>query len=191
MDERTMITWQVDESRGFETAWVDLGDESLAARGRAVSTVRTPYWLTYELETRESWVTSRLLVTVETGTEIRRLDLHHDDATGWTANGVPRPDLADAADCDLALSALTNTMPVLRHGLHQRPGTRTILTAWVSVPDLTVHPSSQTYTHGGLSEMGAIVRFESDGFRADLEFDEHGLVLEYPGLAHRVAPVAG
>ncbi|MFJ5994815.1 putative glycolipid-binding domain-containing protein [Streptomyces sp. NPDC092370] len=38
-------------------------------------------------------------------------------------------------------------MPVLRHGLRRTPGERDFLMAWVSVPDLTVRPSRQTYTH--------------------------------------------
>jgi uncharacterized protein len=191
VDERTMITWMVDENRGFETAWVDLGDRSLAARGRAVGTVGKPYWLSYELETRDAYVTSRLLVVVETAAEIRRLDLHHDDVTGWTVNGVPRPDLAAAVDCDLALSPLTNTMPVLRHRLHDTPGSHDFLMAWVSVPDLTVHPSVQRYSHVAMSGSGTAVRFASDDFHSELTFDEHGLVLDYPRLAHRWAPQAG
>jgi uncharacterized protein len=191
VDQRVMLTWQVSESRGFETAWVDLGERSLAARGRAVGAVQDPYWLSYELETRDEYVTSRLLVTVETAAEIRRLDLHHDDTAGWTVNGAPRPDLADAADCDLGLSPLTNTMPVLRHRLHDDAGTHTFTVAWVSVPDLTVHRQTQSYTYLGVTGLGAVVRFESGDFRNDLVFDEHGLLLDYPGLASRFSPLAG
>jgi hypothetical protein len=31
------------------------------------------------------------------------------------------------------------------------------------------------------------VRFSSDGFTGDLELDEHGLVVSYPGIAQRVS----
>ena len=54
--------------------------------------------------------------------------------------------------------------------------------AWVSLPDLKVHRSQQRYEH---LEPGR-VRFSSDGFTADLELDEDGVVVFYPELARRV-----
>ena len=58
------VTWEVLESRGYETAWVEFGDGSLRARGRAVGVVPEPYWISYELETGAGFVTRRLVVTV-------------------------------------------------------------------------------------------------------------------------------
>ncbi|MGQ4332243.1 putative glycolipid-binding domain-containing protein, partial [Streptomyces hayashii] len=89
----------------------------------------------------------------------------------------------------LGLCPLTNTMPVLRHGLHRRPGERRFLMAWVSVPTLTVQPSWQTYTHlGAHPQGGAVVRFASGNFRSDVAFDPDGYVLDYPGLGARLLP---
>ena len=73
-------------------------------------------------------------------------------------------------------------MPVLRHGLHLAPGEREFLMAWVSVPDLAVLPSRQTYTHLGQHR----VRFVSGDFRSDIAFDDDGFVVDYPGLATRL-----
>ncbi|MCM1966463.1 putative glycolipid-binding domain-containing protein [Streptomyces sp. G1] len=100
-------------------------------------------------------------------------------------DGAYRPDLDGALDCDLGLRPMTNTMPVLRHGLHRPPGTgpHRFLMAWVSVPDLAVTPNRQTYTHLGRAEHGTRVRYESGDFRADIAFDDDGLVLDYPSLA--------
>jgi hypothetical protein len=176
------ITWDVSASRGVETAWVELGDGMMRARGRAVGTVPEPYWISYELETAEGFVTRRLSVTVETGARDRVLDLRHDGHGRWTADGEPLPGVDGALDCDLGLCPLTNTMPVLRHGLHQAPGQREFLMAWVSVPDLAVRPSRQTYTHLGPGR----VRYASGDFRSDLEFDEEGYVVDYPQLARRL-----
>ncbi|MEU0174257.1 putative glycolipid-binding domain-containing protein [Streptomyces massasporeus] len=176
------ITWEVFASRGFETAWPELGEAVLRARGRAVGTDPEPYWVTYELDTADRFVTRRLRVTVESADGSRTLDLLHDGGGGWTANGDPLPDLDGALDCDLGLCPLTNTMPVLRHGLHRGPGEREFLMAWVSVPDLAVRPSRQTYTHLRPGR----VRFASGDFRSDLEFDEEGFVADYPQLATRL-----
>jgi hypothetical protein len=91
-------------------------------------------------------------------------------------------------DCDLGLSPLTNSMPVLRHGLLAGGRAIDFLMAWVSVPDLSVHLSKQRYTPMHSNKDGHIIRFEdSDGSVADLTFDNDGLVLNYPGLACRLA----
>ncbi|GAA4318098.1 hypothetical protein GCM10023086_41420 [Streptomyces venetus] len=177
-----VITWEVSASRGVETAWARLGDRALRARGRAVGTVPEPYWISYELETAEGFVTRRLSVTAETGDGTRELDLRHDGRGRWAANGEALPDVEGALDCDLGLCPLTNTMPVLRHELHRAPGEREFLMAWVSVPDLSVRPSRQTYTHLGPGR----VRYASGDFRSDLEFDEEGYVVDYPELATRL-----
>ncbi|MGW2227761.1 putative glycolipid-binding domain-containing protein [Streptomyces formicae] len=187
---QSVLTWQNEESGGFETAWVELAPSGLRARGRAVGVVPHPYWLSYELDTDEEFVTRRLQVTAEDAAGTRSLDLRRadgDQGGTWTANGAPLPLVDGALDCDLGLCPLTNTMPVLRHRLHRGEGQRDFLMAWVSVPDLTVRPSRQTYTHlGRAGDGGATVRYASGTYVSDLEFDESGLVVSYPGIARRL-----
>ncbi|MEV6996400.1 putative glycolipid-binding domain-containing protein [Streptomyces sp. NPDC093982] len=187
MPKSRVITWAVSGSKGIETAWAELGDDALRARGRAVGTTPEPYWISYELDTADGFVTRRLRVTAESADGTRTLDLRHDGAGRWTADGEHLPDVDGALDCDLGLCPLTNTMPVLRHGLRLAPGEREFLMAWVSVPDLAVLPSRQTYTHLGRNR----VRFASGDFRSDIEFDDDGLVVDYPELAARLARSGG
>lgn len=184
MPASRVITWDVTASQGYETAWVELGDGALRARGRAVGTVPEPYWITYGLETTDRYVTRRLTVTAEDAAGTRTLDLRHDGRGGWTAGDEPLPDVDGALDCDLGLCPLTNTMPVLRHALHRAPREREFLMAWVSVPDLAVQPSRQTYTYLGPGRAG----FGSGDFRSELEIDEDGLVRDYPRLARELMP---
>jgi hypothetical protein len=174
-----VITWDVSESGGYETAWVDLDERALRARGRAVATVPETHWISYELDTTDGFVTRRLQVEAATPHGTGVLDLRRDDQGHWTMNGERIPRIDGALDCDLGLCPLTNSMPVLRHGLHRTPGEREFLMAWVRVPELTVEPSRQTYTHLGPGR----VRFASGDFRSDLEFDADGCVVTYPGLA--------
>ncbi len=195
MDERRRhLVWQVVETAGFEAAWVSLNGMMLRATGRAVGQLPEPYWLTYTLETDDRAATTRLQVAATTGGAQYALDLRRDDGGGgWTANGEPRADLADALDCDLACSPVTNTMPIIRHGLQRGPdagseagGERRFVMAFVELPTLRVVVSQQAYTHLGLTEDGARVRFASGTYVRDLLVDWDGLVIEYPTMAHRV-----
>jgi hypothetical protein len=80
---------------------------------------------------------------------------------------------------------VTNTMPVLRHALHQRPGAVDFTMAWISVPDLRVVPAAQRYEHlapGRVRYTGA-----HRGFTGELELDDDGIVRLYPELAKHVA----
>jgi hypothetical protein len=193
------LAWVIDDPPGAEISFVRLAG-GFSARGTAIGTAPAPYRLDYELETGEEYVTASLRVVVSGAGWARTLDLRRDPAGSWsveaTSDGrpsLPEPGgdaalLAGAVDCDLGLSPLTNTMPVLRHRLHEGGGPVDLLMAWVSVPDLAVLRSPQRYTLLRRTDRGAVTRFESGTFRADLELDGDGLVVRYPGLGHRVWP---
>jgi hypothetical protein len=185
-------TWEIHETQGLETAWIILDDDGLAARGRAVGLAPEPYWVSYTLETGNQQVTRRLAVTVEPAwaADGRSLELLRSPDGTWSVDGVVRGDLAGALDCDLAFSLLTNTMPILRYQLHQRPGAADLAMAWVSLPDLAVHRSEQRYQHLGRTADGAVVRFTAGSFTADLEVDTDGLLVRYPQLGTRLEPTA-
>jgi len=184
-------TWQIEANQGLDTAWVTLGEDRLNAHGRAVGLKPEPYWLVYDLETGPGFVTRRLMVVVEGQKDTRSLNLNRHDDGSWSANGRRVDDVGGALDCDLGLCPLTNSMPILRHRLHRNPGSQEFVMAWVAVPDLTVHRSRQFYEHLRRTPDGALVRYEGrDGtFTADLVIDQHGLVVRYPTLGHRIALV--
>jgi hypothetical protein len=185
---------------GVELAEISLTPDRLAAVGVAIGTDPVPYRLDYTLETERDFVTERLQVTTRAQGWRRTLDLRREPSGVWsaatTADGeAPFPpgngDIAQvgrALDCDLGLSPLTNSMPVLRHGLLDGGGPVDFEMAWVSVPDLSVRRSAQRYTFVRSESDRHIVRFETtdEPFVADLVFDDAGVVLDYPGLARRL-----
>jgi hypothetical protein len=117
------------------------------------------------------------------------LDLRRDDAGNWTVDGSPRPDLGGALDVDLARCPLTNTMPILRHGLQRGPSDHQLLMAFVELPSLRVVPVLQRYTHvRTLTNGHAIVRYASGSFESDLTIDADGFVVDYPQLGRRLEP---
>jgi uncharacterized protein len=196
---RRSVAWLKDA--GAELAHVELSERRLSATGTAIGADPLPYRLDYELETGDGWVTTRLRVRAGGAGWQRSLELVRDQDGSWgvaaSSDGDPGHDLPPpggdvvlegALDCDLGLSPLTNTMPVLRLGLLRRPGQVALVMAWVSVPDLGVHASRQRYTHVRRDGSTSVVRFDSAGFSADIVFDEDGLVLTYPGIGRRAGP---
>lgn len=133
-------------------------DGGLRARGTQLGAAPEPYELRYGLDR------DRLRLDVDG----RSLDVALDGADFF----------------DLGFSPLFNSLPVIRHGLHRGGEPRDFVMAWVSVPDLTVSRSEQRYE----PVAPGLVRFRSGSFAADLEFDDEGFVVRYPGLAERVEP---
>jgi hypothetical protein len=210
------MTWIKDSGAEFALAELadsdgGLGGSWLKATGTAVGADPLPYRLEYELDCGEDYVTRELTVSASGEGWVRQLHLSRDAGGRWQMGAfssglagmdeagrllleVPGGDLAalgttfgGALDCDLGLSPLTNTMPVLRHGLLTGGGPRTFQMAWVSVPDLSVQLSEQSYEfiRRDPGTGHSVVRFASDGFRADIVFDSSGFVVDYPGIGRR------
>ncbi|GAA3068730.1 putative glycolipid-binding domain-containing protein [Streptosporangium carneum] len=185
------LVWMKDE--GAEYAEVNLGTE-LTAVGVAIGTDPEPYRLEYTLRTLPGYVTELLSVRVHGADWHRALDLRRSAHGSWSCETKeegrlegPPPGgdmnvLNGALDCDLGLSPLTNTMPVLRHGLAECAGQVDLVMAWVRVPHLHVVRHPQRYTHLAPNR----VRYESENFGAELAFDDDGIVTDYPGLARLV-----
>jgi len=193
--------WTKEAKYGTELADVRIDGGTLAASGVAICADPEPYRLDYHLITGDEFVTLRLVVRAEGKSWRRTLDLERAASGAWSctteAEGeldLPGPGgdlapLADALDCDLGLSPLTNSMPVLRHRLHEVGGPVEFLMAWVSVPDLAVYPSRQRHTFVCRDPSARVVRYESfgSGFASEIRFDDGGVVLDYPQLARCLA----
>jgi uncharacterized protein len=178
------LVWRGVEEWLTEAAAVELTDGGLSATGAQLGADPVPYRVDYRLEAPDDYVTRELELTATTEEGQRHLLLTHDGDGGWQADGnVELPDLSEARDIDIQNSPLTNTMPILRHGL-QRGGERDFLMAFVRLPSLRVEASPQRYEH----VREGVVRYiglDSD-FTAELELDSDGLLAFYPRLARRV-----
>src|SRR5262249_61231183 len=99
------------------------------------------------------------------------------------------PDLSGALDVDIENSPLTNTMPILRHGL-QSGGAGDFRMAFVTMPCLRVEASPQRYEHIRRGESGAVGRYIGLGtdLIAHLELGEDGRLIFSPRPAPRIEP---
>ena len=154
---RWTLGWRGLDASRLELAWAERVGDGLRARGTQLGTEPQLYELHYEL------VGDFLRVRVDG----RALQL----------------ELAAGADFfDLGSSPLFNSLPIIRHDLHRGGEARDFVVTWVSVPELEVSRSEQRYE----PLAPGLVRFRSGSFTADLELDEDGFVVRYPGLAERV-----
>ena len=99
--------------------------------------------------------------------------------------GRARPDLEGCLDIDIWPTPFTNTFPIRREPLSVGER-REFVMAWVSAPELTVRPMRQGYTR--LADRRYLYEnLEGSGFRAELDVDADGVVLDYEGVFRRVA----
>ena len=118
---------------------------------------------------------------------VHEVRLEGDRTGGWRVDGKPPPQLDGCLEVDLEASAFTNALPVHRLGLGVgRPATR---------PPPTYAPSTSVWSrleqsYVRLPDIGDHSHYDyaspAFDFRAELVYDQYGLVLDYPGIAVRV-----
>jgi hypothetical protein len=107
------------------------------------------------------------------------IELESDGSGAWTLDDRPVFASPDALDVDLGFSPVTNSLPIWRLGASLPIGeSREIRVAWLLFPELEVVLGRQTYER--LSDR--VWRYRSEGFEAEVEVGEDGLVDEYAGL---------
>lgn len=137
----------------------------------------------YLLRVDELWRSHRLRLEM-TGAHVGTLDLVGDGRGSWSVDGERATDLDGCLDVDVGITPSTNTLPIRR--LDPRPGHPAIdlRVAWVRIPEMTVEADEQSYAR--VDERTWI--FRSEGFEAELEVDEDGLVVTYGDLWTRGVP---
>jgi hypothetical protein len=199
---RRLLAWEGTDGWRAELAEVELRAEGVRARGVQLGVDPQPYRLDYRLDALDSFKTRRLEAQIRIDGRRRELDLRRDQDAGWSwrlasdgdelaSSAADAAQLEGALDCDLALSPLTNLMPIRRGGLAWPSQGVDLVCAWVAVPELTVSPYPQRYEHvrrhgDGSATVRFVDRGPSEGFVAELELDPDGLVVVYPDLARRV-----
>jgi uncharacterized protein len=142
-----------------------------------------PVDVRYSVFCHEDWTTSEVVVSAILGTRVVGVELVRDKGR-WFVDATRSPELGEGADVDLGFTPATNTLPIRRLGLDVGASAE-ILTAWVRFPELTVEPFPQRYTR--LAQRRYLYESLTSGFTAELEADDLGLVVSYPGLWEREA----
>jgi hypothetical protein len=180
----------VDAHDGFEVVFPRRDADRLVLHGHSTGVEAGVAWgVRYAIEASPGWVTRRARVAGHSAAGRHEALLEGDGAGRWRVDGAPAPGLDGCMEVDLEGSALTNAFPVNR--LRLRIGEAADApAAYVRQPDLRVERLEQRYARLDDGEEGRR-RYEyaapAFGVTAVLTYDATGLVLDYPGIAVRVA----
>jgi hypothetical protein len=183
----TRILWRSDELESVER-FAGRGSAGGGRRfeGLVVLPIEgEPAEIRYGVDLDAAWRTRHAEVAIDHQGGGRTIRFAADGEGGWTVGGAPAEPLGGCLDVDLGFTPATNTLQIRRLGLEVGES-RTLPVAWLSFPELTVRPLTQTYTHLGPGRW----RYESGDFSAELVVDPDGYVLRYGddlwrAVAHR------
>lgn len=116
--------------------------------------------------------------------EQRELVLRRNGSEWTDAHGQVLSELSGTTDLDLSISPFTNSLPINRLQL-SKSESADIRVAYVSFPQLEVFADIQRYTCREPKKQYLFDSVDTD-FKAEIEVDEHGLVVHYPGLFIRI-----
>jgi hypothetical protein len=143
-----------------------------------------PYRLHYTCTWDGQWQVRTARFAVTTTEATRSLQLSTDgQGRWWDGAGQAIPALMGCRDLDLRPTPFTNTVAIRRLGLALQER-RVLRVVYVAAPALAVTVMAQAYTR--LGEWRYRYENVEGGYRADLEVDTEGVVLEYPGLFRRL-----
>jgi hypothetical protein len=178
----------LDARDGFEVLFARVEGERCRVEGHATAVEDEHVWsIRFAIELDAGWATRSALVVSRSQLGTREVRLEADGRGGWQVDGLAAAHLDGCLDVDLEASAFTNAFPVRRLGLEVGEAAEAPA-AYVRAPGLAVERLEQRYERLDGPAGRARYAYESPafGFAATLVFDEHGLVLDYPGIAVRV-----
>jgi uncharacterized protein len=148
---------------------------------------RSVFWRGAAIACDSGWRVLRL--SVENLLEGGGIELHADGEGHWSdPDGRVRSEFAGCIDIDISATPFTNTLPIRR--LELEPGkSNEIEVVYVALfPNLVLQRAGQRYTRLEASENTRRYLYESmtTDFRAELDVDGDGIVIDYPGIWERV-----
>ncbi|CAM3870422.1 putative glycolipid-binding domain-containing protein [Kibdelosporangium persicum] len=188
----TILTWQGVDTPRLESVRLLVSDDRLKASGRIIAAAtgdEEAFSASFEAGTDQSGAFSRLLIRATTAENECQISVTRTKDGLWLVDrgqGSERAAFGGALEVDVEGSVLFNSLPIRRLGLHREPGTHELPVVYVSLPDLSLRVSQQTYTTVSVGEQSSVVNYADETFSADLTVDSSGFVIEYPHLAHRV-----
>jgi len=173
------IVWRGIFRPGHEYARVEGSDEGWRVEGVCVFVHDSrPCRLDYAVACDPEWRTRRCDVRGWVGDEPIEVEILVTPDRRWYLGGVACDAVEGCVDVDLNFSPVTNLLPIRR--CEPRVGdVLGVTAAWLRFPSFALEPLEQTYTRRG--ERAYTYSSAGGAFTAELEVDDFGLVVDYPG----------
>jgi uncharacterized protein len=174
---------------GFEVLFLRRETDGYHLEGQSTAVEEGEIWgVSYTIDVDASWRTRSAHIVGRSALGAHQVRLEGDGVGGWRVDGKPEPLVAGCLDVDLEASAFTNAFPVNRLRLDVGQASEAPA-AYVRALDLSVERLEQSYVR--LDNDGDQPRYDYAGprfgYRDVLIYDRFGLILDYPGIAVRVA----
>jgi hypothetical protein len=181
--KQIVACWEDWNGTGREHLVLDEGLDGIVAESVVIADVDGESIATrYRIECDSFWRVRRAEVS-RVGGRLPMV-LESDGLGNWRDGaGIAQSRLSGAIDIDISVTPFTNTLPIRRLSMRARQSVE-ILVVYFLLPALAISTDRQRYTR--LDERR--YRYESidSDFTRDIEVDEHGLVIIYPGLFKRL-----
>lgn len=179
------LAWQRLDEPGLEEVRLARGADLAFQASGSLLHPGGPVNLSYRMDIGPAGLVERAKFAVHVP-DARRLVLTRSADGGWLADGLALPGLDDCIDLDLECCGLTNALPICRLAL--APGDSAQLNVlFVRIPGLACVACPQTYTWLDDADGHMRYRYQSPGFEAVLDVDEHGFTHRYGGFLARLA----
>jgi hypothetical protein len=183
MSQRIVARWQDWSRKSLEHLVLQEGPEGIVAEAALLATSDDNNFAAhYRVVCDSSWRVRK--VTIGEIGDDHTVELVSDGVGNWIdGSAAPLSHLVGAIDIDLSITPFTNTLPIRRLRLLAGQSAD-ILAVYIQLPGLMVTTDRQRY----ICLAPRLYRYESidSDFTRDIEIDDHGLVVTYPGLFRRV-----
>lgn len=144
-----------------------------------------PFYIEYKISGDEKWRVNNVSIQQRDG-EKKAIKLSANGTGNWTdEDGERLKEFDGCIDVDISATPFTNTLPIRRRKLAVGDSAE-ISVVYFLIPEMTAQRSFQRYTRLEKN----LFKFEENGifngFSANLEIDEDGLINDYPELFKRI-----
>jgi uncharacterized protein len=181
-----ILYWRRTDVVGLERLTLGVSNDAVVAESTVICVEDGGCRLDHRWELTSDWRALSLEVVRWGPAGHKRIKLERLDG-GWSVDGARRPDLDGADEPDLSITPFCNTFPI-RRTPRDAGASLTVDTCFVDGAAMTVARSRQRYERLGTTRFRYVDLGLSAGFEADLDVDDHGLVVRYQDLFERVTP---
>jgi hypothetical protein len=182
-DKEKIIVWKSTYVNTIEFTTIHFND-NIEVNGHITGQGLGKFlYVNYLLDINKQWEIQSVKINLQSDTSFS-LSIYKNQHNQWVnEKGEILSKLNNCIDIDITLTPFTNTLPInrLKLGVGE---SKEIQVVYFDLPTSNFTSSKQRYTNLG----NGIYKYESlpSGFTANLQVDNDGVVIDYPGIWHRV-----